>query len=115
MAAAFRTFAVEGPLARKLSTLAKKRISKLVSCRVTALAESEPDFVVMRLARHRNISTTKRYIELVDQAKRAGVDALAGRPSVAGLDLVQDLGRPPSPRQKSPTEKPRGQKKRLSA
>lgn len=82
---------------------------------VTALAETESAEVVRTLARHKDMATTQRYVSIVDQAKRAGVDALAGRASVAGLDMASDLGGARSPVQKSRTGLAAVKKNKLSA
>jgi integrase len=43
--------------------------------------------VIQKLARHVSFSTTQRYLEVVDQAKRDAVDRIASRAATAGLDL----------------------------
>lgn len=84
---------------------------------LTALAEKVPGHLVQVLGRHKDPATTKRYIDVVDQAKRAAVDALADRPAVVALDMAQDLGSagPRSPKQKSQTLPKARQRNKLSA
>lgn len=72
----------------------------------TALAEQVAGPLVQKLSRHKDFKTTLRYIDLVDQSKRAALEALGTRPAVAGLDLQGELGLAPDSRTKSRTKFP---------
>ena len=70
----------------------KHRFHHLKASYTTALAQVAPDPVVQELSRHKEFATTERYIRVADEAKRAAVDAVAGRGALDGLDLTKPIG-----------------------
>ncbi|MGE0719219.1 MAG: tyrosine-type recombinase/integrase [Alphaproteobacteria bacterium] len=77
---------------KKAGLAGRHRFHDLKGTYTTGLAHVAPGRVVQQLSRHKSFATTEMYIRVADQATRAAVDALAGRPAVADIDLSAPMG-----------------------
>lgn len=98
---------------KRAGVAGQHRFHDLKGSYTTGLAHVAAGPIVQKLARHKSYETTEAYIEIADDAARAAVDALTGRPAVAGLDLSRPIGKVPTKIPTKPAATP--SRKKLSA